>query len=343
MDIKLQILLITSTFGALQSFFFGIYLFTIKKGKSLANVFLALLLVVFAARIIKSVGYYFASGHVIPDLLMNIGFGCNLAIFPLLWLYLNAFLRKDYQFDWRWEWVHLLPAAAALMLSTVLTDEFWIRQWGYTVSLLCMLIYLPFCIRVAVKHFGSLGTIRRVWVISLIGGIAAVWMGYLANYIFGLVPYITGPVLFSILVFLLSFLGLKRSSLFTSNIEQHRSSYRPVQVESCYKQLIHALETSKVFKDASLTLPKLAKILNASPNLLSEAINRKGGLNFSDFINSYRIKETQRLLQSPEWQDQKIAAIAYEVGFNSLSVFNTAFKKFTGQTPSAYRKNILSA
>ena len=313
-----------------------------KKGKSLANVFLALLLVVFAARFIKSVGYYFANGHIIPDLLMNIGFGCNLAIFPLLWLYLNAFLKKDYQFNWRWEWVHLLPAAVALMLSTVLTDDFWIRQSGYTVSLLCMLIYLPFCIRIAAKHFRSLSTIKRVWVASLIGGIAAVWVGYLANYIFGLVPYITGPVLFSILVYLLSFLGLKRSSLFTSDAEQHRSSYRPIQVENCYEKLIHALETAKIFKDASLTLPKLAKILNVSPNLLSEAINRKGGSNFPDFINSYRIKETQRLLQSAEWRDQKIAAIAFEVGFNSLSVFNTAFKKFTGLTPSAFRKSILS-
>ena len=342
MEIKLQILLITSSIGALQSFFFGIYLFTLKKGKSLANVFLALLLVLFAARVIKSVGYYFANGHIIPDLLMNIGFGCNLAIFPLLWLYLNAFLKKDYQFNWRWEWVHLLPAAVALMLSTVLTDDFWIRQSGYTVSLLCMLIYLPFCIRIAAKHFRSLSTIKRVWVASLIGGIAAVWVGYLANYIFGLVPYITGPVLFSILVYLLSFLGLKRSSLFTSDAEQHRSSYRPIQVENCYEKLIHALETAKIFKDASLTLPKLAKILNVSPNLLSEAINRKGGSNFPDFINSYRIKETQRLLQSAEWRDQKIAAIAFEVGFNSLSVFNTAFKKFTGLTPSAFRKSILS-
>ena len=105
---------------------------------------------------------------------------------------------------------------------------------------------------------------------------------------------------------------------------------------------MHALETTKPFKDASLTLPKLAKILSVSPNLLSEAINRKGGSNFPDFINSHRIKEMQQLLQSAEWQDQKIAAIAFEVGFNSLSVFNTAFKKFTGQTPSAYRKNLLS-
>lgn len=339
---QFEMLLITSTMGALQSFFFGIYLFTVKKGKSIANVFLALLLVAFGARIIKSVGYYFAEGHIIPDLLMNIGFGCNLAIFPLLWLYLNAFIKEDYQFNWRWDWAHLLPTMMALILSPFLTDDFWLRQSGYSVSLLFMLIYLPFCIYAVARHFKSLTSLRRVWVISLVVGITAVWLGYLANYIFGLVPYITGPILFAILVYLLSFLGLKRSSLFTSDPGHHRSAYKPYQVEKCYEELTHALDTGKLFKDASLTLPRLAKTLTVSPNLLSEAINRKGGCNFSDFINFHRIKETQHLLQSAEWRDQKIAAIAFEVGFNSLSVFNAAFKKFTGHTPSTYRKNLAS-
>src|SRR5689334_1722139 len=116
MSIPFEMLLITSTVGALQSFFFGIYLFTVKKTRNAANLLLALLLLAFAARVIKSVGYYFSEGHIIPDLLMNIGFGSNLAILPLLWLYLNAFLKDDYRFDRRRDWIHLVPACAALAL-----------------------------------------------------------------------------------------------------------------------------------------------------------------------------------------------------------------------------------
>ena len=33
-----------------------------------------------------------------------------------------------------------------------------------------------------------------------------------------------------------------------------------------------------------------------------------------------------------------ISSIAFDIGFNSLSSFNTAFKKFEGTTPSLYRK-----
>lgn len=340
MEIQLKMLLITSSVGALQSFFFGIYLFTIRTGKNIANILLASLLIAFAIRIIKSVSYYFVSGHIIPDLLMNAGFACNLAIFPLLWLYLNAFLRKNYHFNWRWEWIHLLPAIVALMLSAVLTDDFWIRRSGYDYSLLFMLIYLPFCIYITAKYFNSLSLVRRLWIASLIIGTTLVWMGYAANYIFGLVPYITGPILFTALIYVLSFFALKRSTLFNVEAENPRSPYRPAQVESCYEQLVEVLQSTKPFKDSSLTLPKLAKLLGVTPNLLSEAINRKSGSNFPDFINSHRIKETQQLLQCKEWQDKKIAAIAYEAGFNSISVFNAAFKKFTGQTPSAYRKNL---
>ncbi len=136
---------------------------------------------------------------------MNIGFGCNLAIAPLLWLYLKAFLRNDYRFDWRRDLIHLAPAVVALALSPFLTDYFWLDLYGYTVSLLLMLAYLPFCIHLIVSHFAKLTPVQRIWVSSLVIGTTAVWLGYLVNYIFGLVPYITGPVLFSILVYFLSF------------------------------------------------------------------------------------------------------------------------------------------
>jgi AraC-like DNA-binding protein len=43
-------------------------------------------------------------------------------------------------------------------------------------------------------------------------------------------------------------------------------------------------------------------------------------------------------MQESIFRDYTIAAIAFEVGFNSLTSFNTAFKKETQKTPSTYRK-----
>ena len=81
----------------------------------------------------------------------------------------------------------------------------------------------------------------------------------------------------------------------------------------------------------------LSETIRVSPQVLSMVINQKSMKNFNGFVNSYRIKEATRLLEEPQYSNHTVAAIAYEVGFNSISSFNTAFKKQTGQTPQAYR------
>ena len=44
------------------------------------------------------------------------------------------------------------------------------------------------------------------------------------------------------------------------------------------------------------------------------------------------------LLASNDRKEYTILKILYEVGFNSKSSFNTAFKKHTGLTPTEYRQ-----
>jgi AraC-like DNA-binding protein len=60
--------------------------------------------------------------------------------------------------------------------------------------------------------------------------------------------------------------------------------------------------------------------------------------NFAEFINSYRIEEAKRILKSAKWAQQKIAAVAFEVGFNTTVTFYRAFKKHTNITPTQYKK-----
>jgi AraC-like DNA-binding protein len=44
------------------------------------------------------------------------------------------------------------------------------------------------------------------------------------------------------------------------------------------------------------------------------------------------------MLIDPSYNRLTIAAIAFECGFNSLSSFNTAFKKMKGKTPSVFKR-----
>ncbi|OKH88312.1 hypothetical protein LF95_16960 [Thalassospira sp. TSL5-1] len=94
-------------------------------------------------------------------------------------------------------------------------------------------------------------------------------------------------------------------------------------------------DTDMMF-DPLLTMPKMASAVGVKPNQLSFVLNRHIGKSFFDYVNEYRIHAaTQRLLDEP---DRTILDIAIEVGFNSKSTFNLAFKKITGLTPSAYRQ-----
>lgn len=91
--------------------------------------------------------------------------------------------------------------------------------------------------------------------------------------------------------------------------------------------------------DPEITIDKLAKLVSSNRHHLSQVLNEKIGLSFYDYINSYRVNEACMFLTDPARANHKIASIAYDAGFNSLSAFNEVFKKMTGQTPSQYKKH----
>ncbi len=80
-------------------------------------------------------------------------------------------------------------------------------------------------------------------------------------------------------------------------------------------------------------------MLKVQPRQLSQVINSTFRKNFFDFINQYRIEEARQLFSDPAQASKTILEILYQVGYNSKSAFNTAFKKQTGQTPTQYRKS----
>jgi AraC-like DNA-binding protein len=93
--------------------------------------------------------------------------------------------------------------------------------------------------------------------------------------------------------------------------------------------------------DPLLSLERLSKSVRIPERILSQVINQSSGLNFNDFINKYRTEHAQKLLKDEP--NKKVLEVAYECGFNSKTTFNSAFKKFTGQTPSEFKKNLTSA
>lgn len=94
----------------------------------------------------------------------------------------------------------------------------------------------------------------------------------------------------------------------------------------------------KLYLTSDLNLNTLANKINVSSSDLTIYLNKILNKNFNQFITDYRIEESKSLLSSSKENKLNIEQIMYASGFNSKSVFNTAFKHRTGMTPSEYKK-----
>lgn len=99
------------------------------------------------------------------------------------------------------------------------------------------------------------------------------------------------------------------------------------------------MEKEKPYLNSDLNINELAKLTKINHRQLSNMMNQHFQKNFFEFVNHYRIEEAKALLTSEEHRNSNVLDIMYEVGFNSKATFNTFFKKYTGLTPSQYRKN----
>ena len=96
------------------------------------------------------------------------------------------------------------------------------------------------------------------------------------------------------------------------------------------------MQQHKPYTNPGLTIHELAAGLKLPPHVLSKVINEGFGKNFFDFVNAYRVEEFKLLMSEPQARQYTLLALALEVGFNSKSSFNRAFKKQTDQTPREY-------
>jgi len=94
------------------------------------------------------------------------------------------------------------------------------------------------------------------------------------------------------------------------------------------------------FLNPSLTIQDVSAAIEIPVRDLSLLINHKLEQHFYDFVNTYRIENAMDILKDGTKSKVTILEILYEVGFNSKSSFNTAFKKHTGNTPTSYRKQL---
>ena len=117
-----------------------------------------------------------------------------------------------------------------------------------------------------------------------------------------------------------------------------RTSLTPESSDTFLKRILYTIEVEKVFRDPDLTLKTFSEKIKIPPRAISIVINEHLKRNFFELINYYRIKEAQEMLKDTKKNNRSILEVGYEVGFNSKTAFNRAFKQFAKVAPSVYKK-----
>lgn len=118
---------------------------------------------------------------------------------------------------------------------------------------------------------------------------------------------------------------------------QKQASTEPGREETALARRITAMMSERrLYTRQGFTIADLARELCVHENQLRKAINNEMEFrNFNQFLNHYRLAEAGRLLRQ---SDAPVSRIAFDVGYASLSSFNSVFKHRFAQTPTEYRQ-----
>ena len=128
------------------------------------------------------------------------------------------------------------------------------------------------------------------------------------------------------------FLGIDEKKLVPLNLDKDKST-------NYFQRIEEIINSNQLFLDPDLSLHNIAQAVKLSDRIVSHTIKQNAGLSLTDYINIKRIDYAKEVLRTTTKSEKNVLEILYEAGFNSKSVFNTQFKKHTGQSPTGFRNS----
>ena len=294
---------------------------------------------------------------------------------PALFLYVMYLLNEKRTLKWR-DALHLLPALIYFidflplytssndqkreLLNSLFQNErqaiMFREGW-----------FMPDGLHYVLRHVISLGyfyylamllrNIRRPDVRKLVRNLQMrqwlklVLIHFFLYAVFGIITYFFAASKYSWLatvwVSVVIFAGLTMALLLkpeilydTINLNGHSSKPKvntahdqfPTQVQSSLREFM----ANRHYLNKNIKLKTVADELGIQPYILSAYINQVYHMRFNDLINWCRIQYIKDGLIKGQWNLLTLEAIAEEAGFSNRTTFLTAFKKFTGVTPTAF-------
>ena len=363
-------------FTLIQLLFLTAVILNYKKGKQLSNRLLACFMASNALLIAYFLLARF--GWISPEKWIaaySIGNSMYLLLMPFLYLYIRSLCYKDFRLK-ATHLLHSIPFFIFVAFSLFIyfinhtlphTGEFIflqqhigpIENWSHKIILhIQILSYLIASAVVLTQYrkglrdlYSSIEKIDLYWCNLLLAGFAAMWfldfldwilfISYMSSQLLSYWMLISSLLINLTFTLIVTYKGLAQSGSFSGIQAPPKYAASRLATSDCekiIKKLTILVKKEKPYLTSSLSAEDLSKKLKIPVKNLSQAMRTCLNQNFYDFINTHRIEEIKKRMLDKSFQNLTLLALAYDVGFNSKSVFNAAFKKLTGMTPKEYKR-----
>ena len=117
----------------------------------------------------------------------------------------------------------------------------------------------------------------------------------------------------------------------------YRTLVSPKLMDELKEKILDIILIQKKFKDKNYSAKKLAEDLGTNTRYISAVVNVRFHMNYTSFINKYRIEEAMTILTDKRFQNLNMEEISDMVGFSNRQSFYASFFKLNGMTPRDYK------
>ena len=117
----------------------------------------------------------------------------------------------------------------------------------------------------------------------------------------------------------------------------YRSLVSPRLMDEMKEKILNIIVMQKKYKDKDYSAKRLAEDLGTNTRYVSAVVNVRFHMNYTSFINKYRIEEAMSILVDIRYQDLRMEEVSDMVGFSNRQSFYASFYKVMNMTPREYR------
>jgi len=152
-----------------------------------------------------------------------------------------------------------------------------------------------------------------------------------------------GWTVFSFMLFIIGYMGIKQKPInptydLVTDLQGRKDDIKqlPGTQKIILQKLMLEFEQNKIYLNSQLNILDVVQAIGTNRSYISAIINQQFNQNFSVFVNSYRIKELERIIHENQHVSNEI--LAETCGFGSVNSLKRAVMAKTGMSITEWKK-----